>query len=250
MRILAVVPVRYAAGRFPGKPLAELDGRPIVRWVYQAAERCPSFDEVVVATDAEVIAERVRGFGGRVEMTRGDHSTGTDRVAEVAERHPDAEVVVNVQGDQPFATPEMLSTLVEPYASGERPAMTTLACPITEPAAKENANVVKAVCDVRGNALYFSRSPIPYSEDPERTDMLHHLGLYAFTRETVLAFPSLEPTPLEVQERLEQLRALENGIEIRVCRVDRPILEINTPADLETAQRLVREASAPHGQGT
>jgi 3-deoxy-manno-octulosonate cytidylyltransferase (CMP-KDO synthetase) len=239
VRIVAVVPARYGASRFPGKPLADLDGRPIVQWVYEAATACPDFDEVVVATDSEEIAAAVRGFGGAVELTRDDHETGTDRVAEVAGRREDADVVVNVQGDQPFATPEMLSALVEPYVSGETPPMTTLACPLTDEEGWDDPNVVKVVCDQRGYALYFSRSPIPHRSEGEPVDGRHHLGLYAFTRETVLRFPSLEQTPLERRERLEQLRALEHGIAIRVCEADRAVIEVNTPDDLERARELV-----------
>jgi 3-deoxy-manno-octulosonate cytidylyltransferase (CMP-KDO synthetase) len=237
--ILAVIPARQAAVRFPGKPLADLGGRPVVQWVYDAATSCAAFDAVVVATDSEEIAAAVRAFGGQVELTRADHPSGTDRVAEVAERHPEADVVVNVQGDQPFATADMLEALVAPYVAGERPQMTTLACPI-EPGrpGAEDPNTVKVVCDVHGDALYFSRSAIPYARTGE-PPLLHHLGLYAFTRETVLRFPSLDPTPLEQLEGLEQLRALEHGVKIRVCHTDRMVLEINTPEDLERAQELI-----------
>jgi 3-deoxy-manno-octulosonate cytidylyltransferase (CMP-KDO synthetase) len=237
MNVLGVVPVRYAASRFPGKPLVELGGRPMVQWVYEAALGSAVFDDVLVATDSDEIADRVREFGGQVEMTRDDHRSGTDRVAEVAGRHPEAGVVVNVQGDQPFATPDMFEALVEPYFAGESPQMTTLACPLDDPSARRDENVVKVVCDGQGYALYFSRSPIPWSDPSQDAPMLHHLGLYAFARDTLLRFPSLEPTPLERHERLEQLRALEHGIRIKVCHAERPALEINTPEDLERARR-------------
>ncbi len=242
MKIVAVIPARFSSVRFPGKPLAELAGRPLVQWVYDAATSCRAFSEVVVATESEEIAERVRGFGGQVEMTSPDHPSGTDRVAEVAERHPEADFVANVQGDQPFATAEMLTALVEPYLSGEAPPMTTLACPLLDPAWWDDPNVVKVVRDVDGYALYFSRSSIPHGAiDPDsQVQPLHHLGLYAFTRETVLRFPGLPATPLERQERLEQLRALEHGIRIKVCDTERPVLEVNTPQDLEAAQELMQ----------
>jgi 3-deoxy-manno-octulosonate cytidylyltransferase (CMP-KDO synthetase) len=238
VRILAVIPVRYAASRFPGKPLAELARRPVVQWVHEAARACEAFDDVIVATDSDEIADRSRAFGAVVENTRDDHRTGSDRVAEVAARHPEAEVVVNVQGDQPFATPAMLSALVAPYVEGERPEMTTLAVPLEDPVARLDTNTVKVVCDGHGDALYFSRSPIPHNEDLS-APFLHHLGLYAFTRETLLRFPSFDATPLERSERLEQLRALEHGVRIRVMLTDRPVLEINTPEDLARANALV-----------
>jgi 3-deoxy-manno-octulosonate cytidylyltransferase (CMP-KDO synthetase) len=246
LQIVAVIPARFSSVRFPGKPLADLAGRPLVQWVYDAALSCPSFQDVIVATESEVIAERVREFGGQVEMTSPEHPSGTDRVAEVAGRHPEAEVVVNVQGDQPFATAEMLTALVEPYLAGEAPAMTTLACPLVDPAWWDDPNVVKVVRDVEGYALYFSRSSIPHGAIERGSDVepLHHLGLYAFTRDTVLRFPALPPTPLEGQERLEQLRALEHGIRIKVCDTERPVLEVNTPEDLEAAEQLVRERAA------
>jgi 3-deoxy-manno-octulosonate cytidylyltransferase (CMP-KDO synthetase) len=241
VKIIAVIPVRYAASRFPGKPLADLEGRPLVQWVYDAASRCPAFDDVIVATDDMRIADVVRGFGGRVELTSLKHPSGTDRVAEVAERHEEADVVVNVQGDQPFATPEMMSTLVGPYATGERPPMATLACPLTDASSLGDPNIVKVVCDRQGYALYFSRSPIPHSRAGEPVDGLHHLGLYAFTRQTMIHFASLEQTPLERREQLEQLRALEHGIRIRVSETDRPVLEVNTPEDLDRARSMLRD---------
>jgi len=197
VHILAVIPARFGAQRFPGKPLADLGGRPVIEWVYDAARSCPHFDAVVVATDDERIARCVQSFGGEVELTRGDHPSGTDRVAEVAERRTEADVVVNVQGDQPFAEAAMLTALVQPYLDGER------------------------------------------SLIPSSGPALQHLGLYAFTRATVLRFPGLEATDLERQERLEQLRALEHGLAIQVCRTERPVIEINTPEDLEAAVPLV-----------
>jgi 3-deoxy-manno-octulosonate cytidylyltransferase (CMP-KDO synthetase) len=248
VKILAVIPVRYGASRFPGKPLADLQGRPIVQWVHDAAVGCPAFDEVIVATDSEEIAARVREFGGTVELTRDDHSSGTDRVAEVAERHGDADVVVNVQGDQPFATAEMLNALVEPYLTGAGPPMTTLACPLDDPEWWQDANVVKVVSRLDGYALYFSRSSIPHRgfDEGSHARPRHHLGLYAFTRETVLRFSALAPTPLELQEGLEQLRALEHGIGLLVCHTSRPVFEVNTPEDLERARRMVGDpASRP-----
>jgi 3-deoxy-manno-octulosonate cytidylyltransferase (CMP-KDO synthetase) len=239
MRILGVIPARMGATRFPGKPLADLAGRPLVRWVYESAAACDDLDELVVATPDAAIIEAVEGFGGRAELTDAGHPTGTDRVAEVAGRHPDADVVVNVQGDQPFVTPQMLSALVGPYRAGEQPVMTTVAAPLHD-GGPNDPNVVKVICDRAGDALYFSRSSIPY----RRTDVagplpvFHHIGLYAFTRQFLADYAAMAPTPLEQSEGLEQLRVLEHGHRIRVCPIGHPVLEVNTPDDLAQAVAL------------
>jgi 3-deoxy-manno-octulosonate cytidylyltransferase (CMP-KDO synthetase) len=245
VKALAVIPARLGAVRFPGKPLADLGGRPVIEWVYRAAASCEAIDEVVVATDDRTIVDAVERFGGAAEMTRTDHATGTDRVAEVAERTPAADLVVNVQGDQPFATAEMLTALVSPYLAGERPAMATLACPLAPDASADDPNVVKVVRDLNRRALYFSRSRIPFQRGGEPVSVLHHLGLYAFTRETLLRYAALPPTPLERAESLEQLRALEHGIEIHVADAAAPVHEINTPEDLDRARALLAQRAAP-----
>jgi 3-deoxy-manno-octulosonate cytidylyltransferase (CMP-KDO synthetase) len=167
-------------------------------------------------------------------------------VAEVAAARPDADVVVNVQGDQPFVTAEMLRSLVGPYLAGEAPAMTTLGCPLAEEDVSD-PNVVKVLLDQQGDALYFSRSPIPYRRNPGPVPVLHHLGLYAFTREFVLRYPTFPPTPLEACEGLEQLRVLEHGHRIRVCRTTHAVLEINTPEDHRRAEALLAGAAANEG---
>lgn len=203
--------------------------------VYEAAIACPHFDRVVVATDDERVADCVRSFGGTVALTSSSHRSGTDRVAEVAERHPDADVAVNVQGDQPFVSVEQLTALMRPYLDGDSPPMTTLACPLGHGLDPNDPGVVKVVRDRRGRALYFSRSPIPFGEG----DFLHHLGLYAFRRDALREYSGLQETELEVRERLEQLRALEHGMEIMVCVTPEPVLEVNTPEDLERARAAV-----------
>ncbi|WP_017663309.1 3-deoxy-manno-octulosonate cytidylyltransferase [Baaleninema simplex] len=240
MKILAVIPARYQSQRFPGKPLVRLGERPMVQWVYEAACQCPLFDRVVVATDNDKIADCVREFGGRVEMTRDDHLTGTDRVAEVAERYPEMEVVANVQGDQPFVTPQSLSQLLDPYLQGETPEMTTLGCPLDSEADYRDPNTVKVLCDVRGHALYFSRAPIPYYRNRGSAPVYHHLGLYAFRQDFLAEYAKLTPTPLEQCEGLEQLRVLEHGYAIRVCQTEKAAIEINTPDDLDKAQLYIQ----------
>ncbi|MBI4784301.1 MAG: 3-deoxy-manno-octulosonate cytidylyltransferase [Oscillatoriophycideae cyanobacterium NC_groundwater_1537_Pr4_S-0.65um_50_18] len=241
MKILAVIPARYNSQRFPGKPLALIGGRPMIQLVYEAAKRCPEFTQVIVATDNDAIADCVRQFGGDVEMTDSKHPTGTDRVAEVAQRYPEMEVVVNVQGDQPFVTPEMLSELVSPYSQHQSPEMTTLACQLDLTAGYADPNVVKVICAQNGRALYFSRSPIPYFRFPGKAPVYHHLGLYAFRKDFLSQYSQLTITPLEECEGLEQLRVLEHGFEIRVCHTDKPILEINTPEDLVQAKLLIHQ---------
>jgi 3-deoxy-manno-octulosonate cytidylyltransferase (CMP-KDO synthetase) len=237
VKILAVIPARYASQRFPGKPLVNISGRPMVQWVYEAAKSCKSFDQVIVATEDERIVEVVKSFGGRVELTSSEHPSGTDRVAEVADRHPEAHVVVNVQGDQPFVTGTMLHQLVAPYLAGQAPSpeMTTLACPLCEED-YHDSNAVKVICDLNQRALYFSRAPIPYYRHQGPAPVFHHLGLYAFRRDFLTRYASLEPTPLEFCEGLEQLRVLEHGYSIVVCQTETKVLEINTPEDLESAQ--------------
>jgi 3-deoxy-manno-octulosonate cytidylyltransferase (CMP-KDO synthetase) len=224
--------------RFPGKPLADLGGRAVVEWVHSAAMSCPHFARVLVATDDERIAECVRRFGGEVELTRGDHATGSDRVAEVAARYPSAEVIVNVQGDQPFVSAAQLSELVAPYLEGLSPHMTTLACPL-DPVRASDPNVVKVVCDREGNALYFSRAQIPFDPGHKEHDYLQHLGLYAFRADFMQRFSELSPTPLEECEQLEQLRVLEHGYKIVVRKTNQSLLEVNTPEDLAAASALV-----------
>jgi 3-deoxy-manno-octulosonate cytidylyltransferase (CMP-KDO synthetase) len=242
MKILAVIPARYNSQRFPGKPLVRIDDRPMVQWVYEAAKRCTAFSQVIVATDSEVIADCVRQFGGEVEMTRSDHQTGTDRVAEVAQRHPEMTAIANVQGDQPFVTAEMLTRLVTPYLQGESPDMTTLACPLHEESYTD-PNAVKVLCDRHGKALYFSRAPIPYFRNQGTAPVFHHLGLYAFSRDFLAHYAQLTPTPLEHCEGLEQLRVLEHGYEIVVCQTQKAVLEINTPGDLLQAQALIAQSA-------
>lgn len=242
MKILAVIPARYASQRFPGKPLVKISDKPMVQKVYEAAKGCAEFAEVIVATDDSRIADCVHQFGGKVEMTRSDHETGTDRVAEVASRYPAMAVVVNVQGDQPFVTPVMLSQLVSPYLQGELPPMTTLACPLDFDQGYADPNTVKVLCDRQGNALYFSRSPIPYLRNPiENLPVYHHLGLYAFEQSFLAQYTQLSPTPLEQSEGLEQLRVLEHGFKIRVCLTEKAVMEINTAEDLLKAKELYRQ---------
>lgn len=236
MPTLAVIPARYASSRYPGKPLVPIAGRPMIEWVYGAARACPAFDAVVVATDDERVAACVHGFGGAVELTGAHHETGTDRVAEVAARYPSMDVVANVQGDQPCVSAAMLATLLQPYAKGRQPPMATLACPLDLATGYNDPNTVKVILNQRGEALYFSRAPIPHFRTSGEAPVYHHLGLYAFERRFLATYHQLTPTPFERCEALEQLRVLEHGFSIAVSITPDAVPEVNTPDDVALAE--------------
>lgn len=238
MKILAVIPARYDSQRLPGKVLSKIDERPMIQWVYEAAASCSDFSKVVVATDSKTVADRVRQFGGEVEMTSDNHTTGTDRVAEVAERYPEMSVIANVQGDQPFVTSEILSQLVSPYLQGKLPEMTTVACPLDLDQGYQDPNTVKVLCDQHNRAIYFSRASIPYFRQTVNVPVFHHLGLYAFRQDFLTKYARLKPTPIELAEGLEQLRAIEHGFTIQVCLIKKALLEVNTFDELLKARHL------------
>lgn len=237
-QVVAIIPARYESTRFPGKPLALIDGKPMIQHVYERTASVASVDRVLVATDDERIAAGVRGFAGEVVMTSSTHVSGTDRIAEVADGL-DAEVVVNVQGDLPFLEAPMLDAAVELlHADGALP-MATIKTAIREASEMANPNVVKVVSDRDGYALYFSRSPLPYWREAASAGILgyKHIGLYAYRREFLRTFARLAPTPLERAEKLEQLRALEWGFRIKVAETTGGAgIEVDTPADLERAR--------------
>lgn len=241
MKILAVIPARYDSQRLAGKVLAPIGDKPMVQWVYEAAVSSKVFTKVVIATDSQLVADCVKTFGGEVAMTSSQHTTGTDRVAEVATGYPEFSVVVNVQGDQPFVTPQMLQELVTPYLEGELPEMTTLACPLNHDQAYNDPNSVKVVCGQKQQALYFSRSPIPFYRHQMNVPVYHHLGLYAFRQDFLETYTQLSSTPFEQCEGLEQLRVLEHGYTIRVCQTAKAVIEVNTAEDLIKAQELILE---------
>jgi 3-deoxy-manno-octulosonate cytidylyltransferase (CMP-KDO synthetase) len=224
---LGVIPVRYGSSRFPGKPLAPILGRPMVQWVWEGVSRAARLGRVVVATDDVRILEAARGFGAEAEMTSSSCASGTDRAAEVAARH-DAAIIVNIQGDEPLITGDMLDPLVEAIEAGEAD-MASLMIRDSDPARLRDPNVVKVVVDIGGRALYFSRAPL-------RSDIsdyfYRHIGIYAFRREVLLGYAALPPSRLEKAERLEQLRALDNGLRIRMIETSRPTLSVDAPGDI------------------
>lgn len=244
--VTVVIPARFGSSRFPGKPLAMLMGKPLIQHVYERVQAAPGIEQVLVATDDDRIGEAVKKFGGTVVLSREPFRTGTDRVAGVA-RHLTSQVFVNLQGDEIALHPGLFSDLVTPFlASGAE--MGTLKRRLTSDDDLQNPGVVKVVTDRNGDALYFSRAPVPYLRDgvPGRAvDGLHyvHLGIYIYTRDTLLRLADLPTGTLEEAEKLEQLRALEQGIRIRVWETTHPSLRIDTQEDLEeattTLQRLV-----------
>jgi len=239
LKIIALIPARYASTRLPGKVLADLDGRPMIEHVYRRASLSPLVSETIVATDDLRIATRVSGFGGKVRLTKA-HETGTDRLAEVAATL-DCDVVVNVQGDEPLVDPGAISELVAPFADDSGLQMTTLFRRIHDPAELSNPNITKVVVDRGGFAMYFSRAPIPHMRDPRGgwPPMYRHIGLYAYRRSALLVLASLEPTPLERAESLEQLRALEHGIRIKTLETQYELCGVDTQEDLEQVRRLL-----------
>jgi len=238
MKPVAVIPARWGSTRFPGKPLVLLAGRPLVVHVLEACRRSGAFSEVRVATDDERIAAVVSEAGGLVDRTGSDHPSGMDRVAEVAARLPLAVgVVVNVQGDEPLVHPEALRALAAAFDDPEVE-MATLIRPLEE-GERGNPNVVKAVVDLRYDALYFTRADVPFSRDGGPVTRWAHQGMYGYRRATVLRLASLAATPLERAESLEQLRALENGIRIRCLPTTHASIGVDTPEDLARAEALL-----------
>ena len=238
MKVLCVIPARYASTRLPGKPLSMIAGKPMIQHVYERACQAQLPDEVVVATDNELVEKAVLNFGGKAVMTSPDHPSGTDRLAEVALMYPDVDVIVNVQGDEPMIPPEVIDRLAEAFNSDADLNMATMKVVMDEED-YENPAAVKVVTDQQGHALYFSRSLMPYPRNkPEGFKVFKHVGIYAYRRNFLLKYAALAPTPLEKAESLEQLRALENGYKIKVLESDFQGIGVDTPEDLAAVNAL------------
>jgi len=253
MRIIGLIPARLAATRLPGKVLLDIAGKPMVQHVYERARQSRHLSEVIVATDSEEVFAAVEGFGGVAAMASPDNGSGTDRVAGGA-GGLGWDLVVNLQGDERLLRPEIIDAAIEPFLHEDGLRLGTIATPITTAEEHFESSAVKVVVDQRGFALYFSRCPIPYFrldpgvELPESEPRVHpksglqplkHIGLYVYTRETLLWMAGLERTPLEMTESLEQLRAVENGCPIRVVKVDYSPIGVDTPEDLERVRKLL-----------
>jgi 3-deoxy-manno-octulosonate cytidylyltransferase (CMP-KDO synthetase) len=244
MRILGIIPARYASTRFPGKPLHLVAGKPLLQHVVERCQEARALSEVIVATDDSRIAEVAKQFC-RVEMTSERHPSGTDRIAEVVERNL-CDAAVNIQGDEPLIDPAVIDAVARALAGSP---MSTAATPIREPAEYDNPNVVKVVVNAAGRALYFSRRTIPFVRDAASRPIaeqlaafpfLKHLGIYGYWRDTLLKLVKFPVSPLEAAEKLEQLRALENGVEIAVMRVVYDSVGVDVPADVARVERLLK----------
>lgn len=241
MDITAIIPARYASTRLPGKPLLDISGKPMVQHVYERAKKAELVNRVMVATDDRRIFDAVEGFGGRAVMTSESHKSGTDRLAEVA-KGLDSDIIVNIQGDEPLIEPGMIDEAIRPLMEDDSIVMGSLKAEIRDETELNNPNVVKVVVDRNDFALYFSRYPIPYIRDDSPLSLLtgrfKHIGLYVYRREFLLEYAGMPQTPLEEAEKLEQLRALENGYRIKVPTTRYQSIGVDTEEDLERVRRL------------
>jgi 3-deoxy-manno-octulosonate cytidylyltransferase (CMP-KDO synthetase) len=245
MKAIGIIPARYGSSRFPGKPLADINGKTMIRRVYEQALLSKSLASVVVATDDERIANEVNRIGGKFMLTRSEHKTGTERCLEALEKMEDAktgsvyDIVVNIQGDEPFIHPDQIDKVVSCFLHAPQVQIATLVHKIEEPRELQQPSTVKVVRNASGEALYFSRSPIPYfrgnTDKPwtQKHDYLKHIGIYAFRTSVLKALVKLPPSPLEMAESLEQLRWLENGYSIHTELTDKETFSIDTPEDLQ-----------------
>ncbi len=244
MKIVVIIPARYQSTRFEGKALAWILDKPMIQHTYERSKRAESVDDVVVATDDQRIVDAVQGFGGKAVMTSDENRSGTDRVAEAAEKMGLAlsDVIINVQGDQPLLDPRCLDQVVAPFHAEPEVEISTLGYPIVREIEITNPKDIKVTFDYKGYALYFSRAPIPYGRDPEtRYDTYKHLGVYAYTRRFLEVYRKLPTGRLEEIEKLEQLRVLEHGLPIRVVVTPYDSPEVDLPEDIPRIEELIRK---------
>ncbi len=236
MKVIGVIPARLAATRLPNKPLLDIAGKPMVQWVWERARQARSLHELYIATPDPEIVEVAESFGAQAMLTSHAHRSGTDRMAEVA-RRTDGEIYVNIQGDEPLLNPEAIDRAVQPLLDDPQVMMSSLYCH-AKPEDYEAPSVVKVVVDLEGNALYFSRSRIPYPRETTEAPVLRHIGLYVFRRSLLLEYARWEPTPLERTEMLEQLRVLEHGYKIRMVYFEHPSIAVDTETDLQRVRAI------------
>ena len=234
-----IIPARYGSSRLEGKPLLKVAGKPVIQWVYEKAQQAKLADIIIVATDDERIFNAVKEFGGEVEMTSTEHKCGSDRIREVADRHPEISYIVNLQGDEPLIEPSAIDAVAKHVKEDDRADISTLIRVLKDEEEINNPNLVKCVIDKEGFALYFSRSKIPFERNTISGNFYGHLGIYGYKREALLKMTSLPQTPLEQTESLEQLRALENGMRIKTSVVNFVPVGIDTAQDLEKFKKIV-----------
>lgn len=243
-RIVGIIPARWASTRFPGKPLHPLLGKPLLQHVFERASQCQELDELLIATDDQRIADLCQEINAPFTLTRSDHPTGTDRIAEAAATCQDATHVINIQGDEPLLEPALVDTLARTLRENLDLPMITAGSPVSDPALIADPNVVKLTLDQNHNALYFSRSPIPYRRDPIPTlPTYRHLGIYGYRHDFLQKFITLPPSPLEQAEGLEQLRALENGATIRVHLTEHEAIGLDSPDQIPLIESLLSTSS-------
>ena len=237
--IIGLIPARWGSSRFPGKPLHPIAGKPLVQHVWERVSRCSRLDDMAIATDDERIFEASLAFGAKAIMTSPNHPSGSDRLAEAIQAFPSATHIVNIQGDEPLIDPALIDRLADVLATNPALPMATVACPIDQEEDLDNPNIVKVVLAGTGDALYFSRSVIPFARNPRISPPLRHLGIYAYRRDFLENYVRWEPTPLELTESLEQLRALENGAKIRVILTNHVSVGVDTPEQAAQVEQIL-----------
>ena len=236
-----IIPARYGSSRLEGKPLLKANNKPIIQWVWEKAKTCPMVDRVIVATDDDRIYNACKEFGAEVEMTSTNHKSGSDRIAEVASRHPEIGYIINLQGDEPLIEQANIELVIKGVLEDEKADISTLLREIKDKEEAQNPNLVKCVFDVNNYAMYFSRSKIPYERNSGKSKIYGHLGIYGYKREALFKMTQLPQTTYEMAESLEQLRALQNGMKIKVAIVNNIPVGIDTMEDFEKFKKMVEE---------
>ena len=234
-----IIPARYGSSRLEGKPLLKANNKPIIQWVWEKASKCPLVDRVIVATDDERIFNACKEFGAEVEMTSTEHKSGSDRIAEVASRHPEIGYIINLQGDEPLIEQANIELVIKGVLEDEKADISTLLREIKEEEEAQNPNLVKCVFDINNYAMYFSRSKIHYERNSGKSKIYGHLGIYGYKREALFKMTQLPQTTYEMAESLEQLRALQNGMKIKIAIVDNIPVGIDTMEDFEKFKKMV-----------
>ena len=253
--IVGIIPARFASSRLMGKPLADIGGKPMIQHTYQSAKKSKLLDKVIIAVDDDKVYRVVKDFGAEVYMTPKNCTSGSDRIALVAQQIQDAAIIVNIQGDEPFIKGKMIDQAIEPLLFDKKVSVSTLARRITNVEEMKSPSVVKVVFDYNNFALYFSRSPIPFVRDAksnlekvQSAEIYKHIGLYVYRSDALLKFTNLKPTDLEQIEKLEQLRFLENGMRVKIVYTEYDSLSVDTPKDLELARRFYERQSKPQNK--